>query len=684
MKIVLKTIYGQAFRSLVAPFSISVPDSGLTLIKGLNQDTGDSSASGKSSLVLAMAHLFGGCPFPRTEFQSWLTEEPAMVGAVIKCGDGDYTVERRSTGLSVLRPDGVLIKGKSAEAELDRLFGLDVKMRALLTYRGQGQDGIFLSMSDAEKKEFFAQTLGLEQYEQLESQADEAAKVLERTFLSLQSVMEYISKDFDLASTELVEARKASDNMTDEKIKELETVKLDLERRVSNLASEFEGIKGSITLELESAIAKVRTSIESSLGETSTVVPELRAALSVAESRLNKVLEFERAQKSDLDGQRATAEKKIQEIDRVIICNGAEIRTSRKNLLLRQSHLEDSKCPTCLQQWANAKSELLTVHASLEGLGKKEEELVLLQQQKVVQESQLETVPTFEQHKFHSSLSMEILRLRDQIVEVESVGKESKNKELAELKIRESDLKQAAATSVASQRDVFGAAITEVRCLIDQTSTQINEMRRFLQSLSDKNSKVTQVSKKLDTARADKMSAEVEYNKERDFKALIGREGFLGVIFDDILDEVASATNNILSMVANVRHVVFEFDSQKESKSGNIQRRITPIVIVDGRKVSFSSGLSGGMQSAVKLAVDLAVGEVLSKRLGSYPGWLILDESFDGLGRVSKETCIEMLAKFAGDRTVFVIDHASEFQGQFSQIISVTSVDGKSAVSYSG
>ena len=86
------------------------------------------------------------------------------------------------------------------------------------------------------------------------------------------------------------------------------------------------------------------------------------------------------------------------------------------------------------------------------------------------------------------------------------------------------------------------------------------------------------------------------------------------------------------------------------------------------------------MQTSVELAVDLAMGDVISRRRGTYPGWLILDESFDGLGGASKESCIEMLSAFAQDRLILVVDHDASFQGLFHQVIEIESVDGKSRI----
>ena len=50
---------------------------------------------------------------------------------------------------------------------------------------------------------------------------------------------------------------------------------------------------------------------------------------------------------------------------------------------------------------------------------------------------------------------------------------------------------------------------------------------------------------------------------------------------------------------------------------------------------------------AVELGVDLAVADVISRRRGAYPNFLILDECLDGLGGVAKESALQMLEEYA-------------------------------------
>lgn len=181
----------------------------------------------------------------------------------------------------------------------------------------------------------------------------------------------------------------------------------------------------------------------------------------------------------------------------------------------------------------------------------------------------------------------------------------------------------------------------------------------------------------LEAARAEKEAA---YNSERDFIALMGREGFLGVIFDDVLREIADEANERLAKMANVTNVRIGFQTEKPTGKGAGKRQINAVVNVNGNQAKFKSGLSGGMQTSVEQQVDLAVITVISRRAGKTIGWLCLDEVFNGVGQVTFETALEVLREFAQDRLVLVIDHASEFKENFSKVIDVVYSNGQSVV----
>ena len=119
-----------------------------------------------------LPYLVGGCPYPMTELQNWYTEEVPTAGVVFDTPQGEVVVERHKK-LKVTVGDETRY-GEDAKAALDRLFGLDEKLRAALTYRAQGSTGFFLNVPDKEVKALLSRVLNLEPYEQLSAAAQEA------------------------------------------------------------------------------------------------------------------------------------------------------------------------------------------------------------------------------------------------------------------------------------------------------------------------------------------------------------------------------------------------------------------------------------------------------------------------------------------------------------------------------
>jgi DNA repair exonuclease SbcCD ATPase subunit len=166
--------------------------------------------------------------------------------------------------------------------------------------------------------------------------------------------------------------------------------------------------------------------------------------------------------------------------------------------------------------------------------------------------------------------------------------------------------------------------------------------------------------------------------EERDFAALIGRTGYLGSIFDEVLEDIGQRASSIMSSLPNVSHCSIKLRSTKVTKAGE-KRAITPTIFIDGAERPLQ-GCSGGMTSSITLAVDLAVGEVIADRTGARPGWLILDECFDGMDPVTKEACLELLRDTAEKDgiLILVIDHGAELKEMFEKVVTVAFQNGRS------
>jgi DNA repair exonuclease SbcCD ATPase subunit len=174
----------KGFRSFINESEINFPESGMMLFRGRNLDSGGSSGSGKSSLLLAITYLLGFCRFPATALQSWLTEEPLQVTGTFEVDDGKGA--RRELVISrgqklTLSLNGTEVEGsaKQLEDKITKYIGLPPELLAALTYRGQKQPGLFLSKTDAQKKEFLTTLLDLGKFEEQVERSTATVKTLE-------------------------------------------------------------------------------------------------------------------------------------------------------------------------------------------------------------------------------------------------------------------------------------------------------------------------------------------------------------------------------------------------------------------------------------------------------------------------------------------------------------------------
>jgi DNA repair exonuclease SbcCD ATPase subunit len=171
----------------------------------------------------------------------------------------------------------------------------------------------------------------------------------------------------------------------------------------------------------------------------------------------------------------------------------------------------------------------------------------------------------------------------------------------------------------------------------------------------------------------------IELAAELDFVAAMGPRGFLGAIFEEVLAEIQAETNERLGRLANVSHITVRFSTETVTQKGIVNKAILTTVFLDGQEAKLKT-LSGGQFTSLDGVVDLAVGAVIQRRSGVVPGWLCLDECWNGQGVATKEAVLEVLKEYARDRLVLVIDHSSEFVEAFNQTIEVEYVDGKSRI----
>lgn len=434
---------------------------------------------------------------------------------------------------------------------------------------------------------------------------------------------------------------------------------------------------------------------------------QLQEQLKTAEMHLARVTAAYEKAKSDATQQRfANAIKQGQLKARI-----QEIKTAAKplpRLTQELDRMQANQCPTCSQPWVNEeeiarrKAEVLTLSTNLLEVPLLEGEVTSLGQP-VADPPAPAQLPRLQEIKAQISEAMnEMVRAEVSRLQVDhQLEGEARANRLAAAQGRLNDLsreleeKRAAILvqgkptqeqvlelqhrardlELAQKQPVPDFGFPQLQQELEQAQKQVNDNAR---AITDKQIREEVAKREWDQAQtattellAKIQVLEEEQRLESDIGEVLSRTGFLSALFTEILEEIGLEANRILQQTPNTAEVSIRFVSEQENNSGKTVRGIRAQVTVRGHEAEFRSGASGGMKTAIRMAVRFAVRAVASRRTGVYPGWVCLDEPFNGLGPVEKEACMEILKFIAETDLVMVVDHGSEFQALFDQQISL-------------
>lgn len=637
----IKRLKLRAFRSFAEEAEIEFPPSGLLLIRGKNLTNQDPSGTGKSTILLAVAKALGICPFPASELQSWLTEEPMQLQLTLDTPSGDVIINSGKRN-SIQIGDRTVTSAKAIAEEIQRLFGLDFDTLRAITYRPQDTKGLFLSLTDGEKKEFLTRLLGLVSVEMAVDKAEERIKQLKPAVEASEGNLAALRKDLETLQAQEFPAPE-SDQALREELVVVDAKRKELELREKELQAQAAGKK-----------AKLKDS------------PELLKLLEYIEAAKNQhqqAFEVQQAREKEFRAGQDVIRRKLVDIaqrDTMLL----HYRKELEGLQAQLAKLVAGHCPTCNRTWEDATAKAKVIEAQIQNLEATSSTLSRQQGDRARLEAEL---------KVNFQFDPMVEKLRNLKIQLDSQFQE-KSQALLHASMNEI---QQTLNEVRGELSLANSRILSITQQLNMVKT-VNDKLQQARQFAEKN--IATVTAKIRTQEEQASSQLSELNAEKDFVAMMGPSGFLGVIFDDALKEIEVEANERLGRLANVSHVTIRFKSEVVTGKGTVKRAITPVVSINGQEAKLDSGLSGGMYTSVEGQVDLAVMAVVQRRTGALPGFLFLDESFNGQGNVTKEATMEVLREYAQEKLVVVIDHSSEFKELFSTFVDVVYKDGKSEI----
>lgn len=711
----IKSVRGQGFRTFADRFQVDFPEIGTVLIEGKNAHTGGSSGAGKSNLFLAIAYALGYCPYPATVLESWHTKAPMWVEVILDTHDGEVVLRRGSKLTMTVGGEAVVGGAKGVAERLNQILGLDVEMLAALTYRGQRKPGLFLRKTDGGKKEFLTTILGLDLFEAESDRASKLAAELKVQAEGKRSTANTVKGLLDQEAARLkgdneIQALRDTLETHTQAIKKAEAMASEHGAQIAQLQRDRDTASQAAYAQEMTRTTLLEAQIRE-LGGQKFSVPEpseeqvqAQTLLKECESRLTRLKQDDVARELDIRRRREALDN---ERARLMSCHTLipVIQEKIGKLEAENSRLDAGTCPTCKQVWDKHAEQKA---ANLAQIQEYRSKLVQLEADKAkTQElaAQRDAIEPFAPNPMIDKMTTAQRQLSVKVATLDQQRKAQANEKTAEVaakilnlqneinQIRVEALQKSQAVTKEYQQSIdslrqqatnISDAISASRAIVAAATQDIAANDIHIASHRD-------LTASYEKASSEAVTAEQRMAAETAFAKAVGREGFLGLIFDQILDEIADEATKILGSVANTQNVSISFRSENATQKNVMKREIKPILqIGDQEAVVFLSegipdcaGASGGMMATIELAVDLAVGKVVSQRAGFDPGWLILDESFNGLDTPSMEACMSILQEYGRDRLVLVIDHASEFKALFNQSI-VISYDGQKSVPIRG
>lgn len=105
-------------------------------------------------------------------------------------------------------------------------------------------------------------------------------------------------------------------------------------------------------------------------------------------------------------------------------------------------------------------------------------------------------------------------------------------------------------------------------------------------------------------------------------------------------------------------------ETEKEQKNGNVSNKINLLIYENGTKIEKKEDLSGGQQSRLALAFQLALSDLYRSPI------LCLDESLKGCDPETAQICLEAIRQISERKLVLMVEHHIA-DSQFDQVVTI-------------
>lgn len=623
----------------------------LIQVDGKNLNTGGSSGAGKTTVFLALDYLLGISDIPSTVLQSRITTNTICVtGEFVADGKPLKITRGKKTGLVVEHGDETISGNvKLAEEKIDEIIGIPRNVFKNMVHKKQKEGGFFINMTGKATYEFLSSVLGLDPYTQKSNKIKEDLKQIQAKLSSFEdkkASQEKLVKQIEeqIGFLEKPKPTDYKDNIKsyEEALAMLKGQKIDLDAKYSFKLSSLEEPKLSLD-EFDS----------SELGAVCADITKCERAL--------KKLQDQEMGYTACFTSIEVAKEKVKNL-------GAEI----KKLKEQKAKIEQSVCPTCEQSWVTEAAQ--TKIEDLSGEIDQKITKALELKKEIDREPELrKDRANVEQNIEKVEKMLETAKARKAEVEKEKDAFEKQKntkyrKELNEFKEEYKQIEEEHLSKVEpieKEINSINMSLAETKAKYDayqrEKTKYDTDLKRLSSSLSDAKSEIEDMVKSNESlVQKEKVVSETQ--------RLI--KSYILQTFQETLDLIGDMATQILSGIPNMANSTIYFEGCKENKDGSIKNEVSGIINMDGENIPIKS-LSGGERTAIDLAVDLAVIDVIETKVGKGADFYIIDEPFDGLDAVCRENSLEILNQVDTNKRIIVVDHSSELKEMVNEVITV-------------
>lgn len=633
----------------------------LTQVDGQNNNTGGSSGAGKSTVFHALDYLLGISNKPNTVLKCRYSEDSPSVKGIFELDGIPLTISRSKKLLIDL--DGKVITGSSevTEGELDRILAIPRDLFRKILHKRQKEGGFFLQMTPKETSDFLTDCLG-------HGEIKKKIEKLEAKFKELSEKKISLSNNLESSRSALKATADAIRSLGVAPIKDIDqqTI-LDLKGKAEKSSEELSTVQNSHKLEMETLnLSRPQLDQKSfDLRQQEIYEKELveiraqRQAVFLTEhnrqTEINRNISIKKMELEKLSYQIRTAD---------------HVKNEAIKMALEIKKIRESICPTCEQTWVTENAKRAeTVH--LEKLENFKEQIRLgnvASEQMVSAYADIKTWTDEAVPKIPEG-SIE-LENRDQGLILLISQEKSREKDFANAQhyLNKIKLDQfAEQQKLLTDKQYLTQAQLRGQCDIDRRAfeTAVNKLKsydearaRFETSLASLKAQEASYALKIGDITYNLGNAEKELEMAEELKRAV--KSYLSCSFDDALITISDNATKLIRNIPNMANATIQLEGIKETQAGKIKEEVNAVIHMDGEENIDIRSLCGGERTAMDLAIDLSVIDLIETRANKGINVFILDEPFDGLDTVCIEMALDVLKNSNINKKLVIVDHNPE------------------------